>query len=615
MKRVTMAMRVSGQNNSPVKLIGIAQVLVFCLCGGGHFLGQEAGQGMGDGGVHRASIVSSAVNDRKNSLPLPQLIDITASAGIDFEHTTSVDQRYLVESMSGGVAIIDYDRDGWPDLYFTNAQTVESALAGKVSRSALYHNNRDGTFTDVTDKAGVGYPCWAMGAVVGDYNNDGWPDLLVTCFGGVVLYRNNGDGTFTDVTQSVGLGGDKMWATGAAFGDYDNDGWPDLFISHYVDFNLHDLPVFGSAKSCKYHGVDVQCGPRGLKGSPDSLYHNNQDGTFTDVSKQAGVDNPQHYFGLTALWSDFDNDGRLDLFVANDGGPNNLFRNLGNGSFSDVALLAGVAFSEDGAEQSNMGIASGDYRHTGRTSLLISHFNEQYASLYQNDGAMSFTDLSDISGIAHATTPYVGWGDGFFDFDNDGWPDLFIANGHVYPQVDGADLGVKYREPKLLLLNNGDGTFSNVGKQAGTALQIPQCSRGVAMGDLFNDGTIDIVVENLQGKPMILRPRGVTGHWIEFELKGVQSNRLALNARVRVYSGTMVQSDEVHSGGSYLSQNDLRLHFGLGTSDRIDKVEILWPSGKVDTLGSLAADRLYGVEEGKGIIPVARLKPSAATQR
>jgi hypothetical protein len=262
-----------------------------------------------------------------------------------------------------------------------------------------------------------------------------------------------------------------------------------------------------------------------------------------------------------------------------------------------------------------MGVASGDYLHTGRTSLGISHFNEQYASLYQNDGAMSFTDVSDISGIARATTPYVGWGDGFFDFDNDGWPDLFIANGHVYPQVDEANLGVKYREPKLLFLNNGDGTFTDISKQVGSALQIPQCSRGVAMGDLFNEGTIDIVVENLQGKPMILRPRGVKGHWIEFELEGVQSNRMALNARVRVYSGTMVQSDEVHSGGSYLSQNDLRLHFGLGASDRIDKAEIIWPSGKVDTIGSLPADRIYGVEEGKGIIPAAQLRPSAATQR
>jgi hypothetical protein len=606
-----MAMRDSSRGNLRLKLLGIAQLLVFCLCDGGHSIAQEIRQGMGEGGVHLASTVSAAVKERKDSSPLPQLVDITASTGIDFQHTTSADQRYLVESMSGGVAIIDYDRDGWPDLYFTNSQTVESALAGKVPRSALYHNNRDGTFTDVTDKAGVGYPCWAMGAVVGDYNNDGWPDLLVTCFGGVVLYRNNGDGTFTDVTQSAGLGGDTMWATGAAFGDYDNDGWVDLFVSHYADFNLHDLPVFGSAKSCKYHGVDVQCGPRGLKGSPDSLYHNNRDGTFTDVSKQAGVDNPQHYFGLTALWSDFDNDGRLDLFVANDGGPNYIFHNQGNGSFSEVALLAGVAFSEDGAEQSNMGVASGDYLHTGRNSLAISHFNEQYASLYQNDGAMSFTDVSDISGIARATTPYVGWGDGFFDFDNDGWPDLFIANGHVYPQVDEANLGVKYREPKLLFLNSGDGTFTDISKQVGSALQIPQCSRGVAMGDLFNDGTIDIVVENLQGKPMILRPRGVKGHWIEFELEGVQSNRMALNARVRVYSGTMVQSDEVHSGGSYLSQNDLRLHFGLGTSDRIDKAEIIWPSGKVDTIDNLPADRLYGVEEGIGIIPVARLRPSA----
>src|SRR6266478_1421267 len=258
---------------------------------------------------------------------LPQLVDITGSTGIKFEHLSSPEQKYIVESMSGGVALIDYDRDGWPDIYFTNAQSVEIALAGKKARSALYHNNHDGTFTDVTEKAGVGYPCWAMGAVVGDYNGDGWPDLLVTCFGGVVLYRNNGDGTFADVTQQTGLGKDAGWATGAAFGDYDNDGWVDLFVSHYVGLNLSNLPAFGSLKTCKYHGIDVQCGPRGLKGSPDDLYHNNGDGTFTDVSKKAGVDDPQNRFGLTVVWSDFNNDGRVDLFVTNDGQPNYLYRN------------------------------------------------------------------------------------------------------------------------------------------------------------------------------------------------------------------------------------------------------------------------------------------------
>ncbi len=383
----------------------------------------------------------------QTDVPLPQLVDITASTGIKFDHLSSPEQKYIVESMSGGVALIDYDRDGWPDIYFTNAQSVDMALAGKKARSALYHNNHDGTFTDVTDKAGVGYPCWAMGAVVGDYNNDGWPDLLVTCFGGVVLYRNNGDGTFTDVTKQAGLRNDSQWATGAAFGDYDRDGWVDLFVSHYVDFHLDDLPAFGSRQTCKYRGIDVQCGPRGLKTSSSNLYHNNGDGNFTDVSKQSGIRDSPNAFGLTAVWSDFDDDGHLDLFVANDAGRNYLFQNDRSGHFTEIGFAAGVAASQDGAEQANMGVALGDYLHTGRFSIAITHFSDEYAALFRNDGGMSFTDVSYTSGIAPSTTPYVGWGDAFFDFDNSGWLDLFMVNGHVYPQMDTAEAGPKYREP------------------------------------------------------------------------------------------------------------------------------------------------------------------------
>jgi hypothetical protein len=538
------------------------------------------------------------------SAQLPQLVDITDSTGIKFEHLSSPEQKFIVESMSGGVALIDYDRDGWPDIYFTNAQSVEMALAGKKARSALYHNNHDGTFTDVTDKAGVGYPCWAMGAVVGDYNNDGWPDLLVTCFGGVVLYRNNGDGTFTDVTKQAGLSGDSEWATGAAFGDYDNDGWTDLFVSHYVDLNLHDLPAFGSSKTCKYRGLDVQCGPKGLKGSPDNLYHNNGDGTFTDVSAKAGVNDPQNRFGLTSVWSDFNNDGRLDLFVTNDGQPNYLYRNDGNGHFTDIAYSAGVAVSQDGVEQANMGVALGDYQHTGRFSIAVTHFSDEYAALFRNDGDMNFTDVSYASGIAPPTTPYIGWGDAFFDFDNDGWPDLFLVNGHVYPQVDSLDIIGKYREPKLLFLNQSSGTFKDVSKLVGPAIQIPQVSRGVAVGDLFNNGRLDIVIENLEGRPMILQTQGGrANHWISFELEGTKSNRLGLNARVKATAGDLVQTDEVISGGSYLSQNDLRIHFGLGDRQRVDRVEIFWPTGKTEILTNLAADHFYHAKEGEGIVP------------
>jgi enediyne biosynthesis protein E4 len=338
----------------------------------------------------------------------PKLVDITATTGIQFEHVSSSDQKFIVESMSGGVALIDYDRDGWPDIYFTNAPTVEMALHGEKARSALYHNNHDGTFTDVTDKAGVGYPGWAGGVSVGDYNNDGWPDLLVTCFGGVVLYRNNGDGTFTNVTKEAGLGGDTEWATGAAFGDYDADGWDDLFISHYVDFHLDDLPAFGSKMTCKYMGIDVQCGPAGLKGSGDNLYHNNGDGTFTDVSKKAGVEDAEHRFGLTAVWSDFNNDGKLDLLVTNDGQPNYLYQGNGRGSFEDVSFTSGVGLSEYGARQANMGVALGDYLHTGRMSIVISHFDIEYAAFYRNEGDMVFNDISIPSGIARSTKGHVG---------------------------------------------------------------------------------------------------------------------------------------------------------------------------------------------------------------
>lgn len=534
---------------------------------------------------------------------LPQLVDITASTGIHFDHLSAPEKKYVVESMSGGVALIDYDNDGYPDIYFTNAPSVDMALAGRRAKGAFYHNNGDGTFTDVTDKAGVGYPCWAMGAVVGDFNNDGWPDLLVTCFGGVVLYRNNGNGTFTDVTVQAGLGADYGWATGAAFGDYDGDGWADLFVSRYVALDLGDLPAFGSMKTCQYHGIAVQCGPRGLNGSSDSLYHNNSDGTFSDVSKQAGVDDPQKRFGLTALWSDFNQDGQLDLFVANDGEPNYLYRNDGHGHFTDVALDAGVAVDADGAEQANMGLAVGDYAHTGRFSILISHFSEEYATLFRNDGGMSFSDVSEAARIERATTPYVGWGDAFFDRQNCGWPDLIIVNGHVYPQVDTKDIGTRYREPKLLFLNQRDGSFRNISDRAGSALAIPQVSRGLAVGDLFNDGQLEIVIENLEGEPMILRPDGgPNNHWISFSLIGTRSNRLALNARIQVTAGDLVQEDEVRSGGSYLSQNDLRLHFGLGSYGHIDKAEIFWPSGAHQVLSQLSSDRFYTVQEGQGSV-------------
>jgi len=534
-----------------------------------------------------------------------QLVDITVSTGIHFNHLSSPEAKYIVESMSGGVALLDFDGDGWLDIYFTNAPSVSMALQGQQARSALYRNNHDGTFTDVAEKAGVATPCWAMGAAVGDYNNDGRPDLAISCFGGVVLYRNNGDGTFTNVTKASGLDKDAGWATGVAFGDFDGDGNVDLFVPHYVDLDLKDLPLFGSGKTCQYKGVPVQCGPRGLKGAPDALYRNNGDGTFNDVAKQAGVDDPHRYFGLGSVWSDFDGDGKLDLFVANDGEPNFLYHNQGGGHFKEVAYDAGVAVSEDGLEQANMGVALGDISNSGRFSIFVSHFSDEYATLYSNDGKLSFTDLSHVAGVARATVPFVGWGDAFLDLDNSGWQDIFLVNGHVYPQVDSISTGTVYREPKLVFRNRRDGTFADVSEISGAALRIPQVSRGVAVGDLFNTGRLDIVVENLVGGPMILETRPNPGHhWISLQLEAAPSNRLALNARVRVTTGALTQTGEVRSGGSYLSQNDLRLHFGLSDAATVDKIDVLWPGGATQTFSAIPANRFYRLKQGGVPVPV-----------
>jgi hypothetical protein len=543
--------------------------------------------------------------------PVPQLTDIAASMKIRFKHLASPDKKFIVESMSGGVALIDYDRDGWPDIYFTNAPDVDMQIAGKKARSAIFHNNHDGTFTDLTDKAGVGYPCWANGAVAGDYNNDGWPDLLVTCFGGVVLYRNNGNGTFTDVTKHAGLAGDTLWAMGAAFGDYDGDGLEDLFVSHYAAYDLHDLPSFGSMVNCQYYGIKVQCGPAGLKGSPDNLYHNNGDGTFTDVSKQAGVHDPENLLGLTAVWSDFNNDGKPDLFVANDGANNYLYRNDGKGHFTDIGYQAGVALDENGKALANMGVALGDYLHTGRFSIAITHFSDQYLQVLRNDGDLNFTDVSGASRIARSTIHLVGWGDAFYDIDNDGWLDLIAVNGHVYPQVDDAKIGVRFREPSLLFLNARDGTFRDVSDRAGAAIRLPRVGRGLAIGDLFNDGLQEVVIEDLDGEPSVWRPQGIPRHhWISLELAG-RRDRLALNARVKITTGDIQQTDEVRSGGSYISQSDLRLHFGVGDYRQIDKLEISWPSGGTQVLTNLEVDRFYCVQESAGVVPCSAIRPKA----
>jgi hypothetical protein len=541
--------------------------------------------------------------------PIPQLEDITSTTGIIFKHTSDPAKKYIVESMSGGVILIDYDRDGWPDIYFTNAPTVAMAVKGTKSLGVLYHNNHDGTFTDVTAKSGLSTPCFAMGGAVGDYNNDGWPDLYVTCLGGNVLYRNNGDGTFTDVTAKAGVA-DGRWSTGASFGDYDGDGFVDLMVTNYVDFHLDDLPGFGSAPFCKYRGIDVQCGPRGLRGAGDSLFHNNGDGTFTDVSKAAGVSDPSGYYGLGVIWADFNNTGRPDIYIANDSTPKYLYKNEGNGKFKDIGLESGTAVSDDGSEQASMGIAIGDYNHTGRPSLYVTNFSDENDVLYRNEGDWNFREVSYAAGVALPSLPWVKWGTAFADMDNDGWLDLIAVSGHVYPQVDSLPSSSGYREPKMFHLNQKDGTFCDASDLAGKALMERHVSRGLAVGDLFNDGNIDVVIGDLDGGPMILRNRGISGrHWVSFELTGTKSNRLALNARISIVAGGMTQTDEVHSGGSYLSQNDLRIHFGLANATKIDKVEIRWPSGYKETLTNLGVDQHYSVIETNGIVSSERARP------
>jgi hypothetical protein len=555
----------------------------------------------------------SAKNIVCQSRTIPPLEDVTQKTGVRFRHTYDPEKKYIVESMSGGVLLLDYDRDGWLDIYFTNAPSVASALKGEKARGALYHNNHDGTFTDVTDKAGIATPGYANGGAVADYNNDGWPDIYITNLGGNVLYRNNGDGTFTDVTAKAGVA-DGRYSAGATFGDYDNDGYVDLFVSNYVDFKLNDLPGFGQVPTCKYRGRDVQCGPRGLRGAGDSLFHNNGDGTFTNVSKATGTDDPGGFYGLGAAFVDLNNTGRPDLYVANDSGPNFLYKNEGKGKFSEMGLESGTAVSEDGSEQGSMGLAIGDYDHSGRPSIYVTNFADEYDTLYKNDGNYDFHDVSYKSGVALPSLPWVKWGDAFFDLDNDGWLDLIAVSGQVYPQMGGLP-GAGYEQPKILNMNQGDGTFCDASQQAGPALQEKRVSRGVAIGDLFNDGNVDVVVEDLDGPPMILRNEGLPGrHWVSFELAGTKTNRLAINARIKITAGGMTQTSQVLSGASYLSQNDLRQHFGLGSATKIDSVEIDWPSGAVDTMKNLEADKFYSVLEGKGIVPRDQIAPGKPKQ-
>jgi enediyne biosynthesis protein E4 len=525
-----------------------------------------------------------------------QFNDITGPSGITFKHVLSPEKKYIAESMTGGVGLFDYNNDGYLDIFFVNSLTVELLKANKKTRSGLYRNNRDGTFSDVTDKAGVGDVGWGMGCAVGDFNNDGFDDLYVTSIGPDHLFKNNGNGTFTDVTQKAGVS-DPRFSTGAAFLDYDNDGRLDLFVTNYVDFDMSHLPTFGDGPGCQFKGIPVQCGPRGLPGAGDSLFRNNGDGTFTDVSKKAGVADSRGYYGLDVVGSDFDGDGWIDIFVANDSTPNFLYHNNGNGTFSEIGFESGTALDKNGNEQGCMGVTLGDYNHDGLLDLFITNFDDEYNVLYRNAGRGSFVDVSYESGVAMISLPYVGWGTKFFDFDNDGWLDLFVANGHAYPQRD------RYRQRKLLHRNNRDGTFSEVAAQSGSALMEERASRGTAFGDIDNDGDVDIVVNDLDSVPQLLRNDGGSkNNWILVKTIGTRSNRNGIGAKVKVVSGDLIQLDEVRSGGSYISQNDLRLHFGLEKRTSVDLIQVRWPSGAVDTLTNVAVNKVVTVKEGKGLV-------------
>jgi hypothetical protein len=525
-----------------------------------------------------------------------QFTDITEKAGIAFKHVSSPEKKYIVESMSGGVAFIDYDNDGYLDIYLVNSLSVDMVKSGQKTKSALYHNNGNGTFTDVTDRAGVGDIGWGMGVAIGDYNNDGFDDIYVTCLGPNHLLKNNGNGTFTDVTQRAGVG-DPRWSSGAAFVDYDNDGKLDLFVANYVDFDVEHLPEFGKGKTCQFKGLPVQCGPRGLAGAGDTLYHNNGDGTFTDVSKKAGVSDPDGFYGLGVICSDFDGDGLVDIYVANDSTPNFLYHNNGDGTFKDIGFVSGTAVNENGSEQGSMGVTLGDYDHDGKLDLFITNFDDDYNTLYHNDGKGSFTDVSYAAKVAAVSLPYVGWGTKFTDYDNDGWADLVVVNGHVYPQLP------TYRQRNLVHHNNRDGTFSEVGLQLGAPFTEKRTGRGAAFGDIDNDGDVDIIINNLDGAPQLLRNEGGNANnSILIKTVGVKSNRDGIGARVKVVSGDLTQVDEVHSGDSYLSQSDLRLEFGLEKRAKIDLIEVRWPSGVVDKITNVNANKIFTIKEGQGVI-------------
>ena len=575
---------------------------------------QQSGMG---GGIASAGVFAPVYDSEKRPITAGGFVDkgtvvfqdITESAGLaSWRHVMGTpEKKYILETDGSGVALIDYDNDGWLDIYLVNGSTYK-ALDGQETppHAALFHNNHDGTFTDVSTKAGVTNVRWGFGVAIGDFDNDGWPDIFVANFGKNRLYRNNHDGTFTDVADKAGVALGN-WSDGATFGDYDGDGRLDLFVSGYVhdDVKNQPSPWDGSAVPafCQMRGEPVECGPRGLPGEPDHLFHNNGDGTFTDVSVKAGVADPDAFYGFTSIFVDVNNDGKLDLLVANDSQRNYLYINKGDGTFDDQSYISGFAFNGDGREIASMGVAVGDYLNNGNVDVLVTDFSDDYKALYRNDGDASFTEVAREAGIRDVAVPFVGWGDGLIDYDNDGWKDIMMINGHVYPQVDKHDWGTTYAQRPLLFRNLHSGKFEYIPPVKGSGLAVVTRGRGAAFGDLFNHGKIDVVINPVDGPPVLLKNVNPDhNHWIELRLiGGPKSPRDAVGSTIYLTANGMRQREDIMSGGSYISSNDQRAHFGLGDSADPGTAEIHWTSGQVEKVNIPLTDRIYSITEGRGI--------------
>ncbi len=536
-----------------------------------------------------------------------QYVDVAQKAGLTIPNVWGgVDhKRSIIEAKGSGLAFFDYDHDGWLDIYLTNGDRLDAQWpAGKAPTSHLYKNNRDGTFTDVTEKSGLGRTGWQTGVCVGDYNNDGWDDLFCCFWGHNILFRNNGDGTFTDVTHKSGLYQPQVrWGSGCSFLDYDRDGHLDLFICNYLKLDPAKLPAPNSGLNCQWKGVPVLCGPRGLPAGENILFHNNGDGTFTDVSEKAGILKTGPRYAITAVSYDFDNDGWPDIYVAVDSQPSILFKNNHDGTFTDTAVMSGCAYSENGHEQAGMGVAVADYDCDGWFDIFKTNFADDTCNLYHNNGDGTFSDVTFPAGIG-VNNRYVAWGCGFVDYDNDGWPDILQVNGHVYPEIDSYNFGQTFKNPRLVYRNLGNGKFADVSSEMGPGISERFSSRGAAFGDYNNDGSVDVLVLNMNEPPSLLRNDGGNKqNWIKIKLIGVHCNRTAIGARVRVITGKHAQMDEVHSGDSVMSQGDLRLHFGLGKAEKADWIEVKWPTTqKLERFPQVKANQIITIREGEGIV-------------